>query len=120
MNLTTNIKLFTSGYSLDDIKEISSIEGMTDDLAIDIAKKGLKIDDINDLINLSNELSKATDAKSDDESEDNTDYKALYEAEKVKVEKLQKLNIKKTVGDKPESKTDFSVLQELMKNSTID
>lgn len=126
MNFSTNLKLFVKGYSFDDIKALSEIEGINDGLALECADKELKVDDIKAIA----EMSKATGATPEggDNSNNGTnnqpnnagdgiDYKALYEAEKLKVENLQKLNINQPIGEDNKPKTDFDKLVELMEKS---
>lgn len=124
MNLLTNIKLFSKGYSFDDIKALGEIEGMTDELALQCADKELKVDDINKLATLISNpgvtpenTEKGVDAANGGENKTNEpepDYKALYEAEKLKVENLQKLNVNAPAGKTAEIKTDFEKLCDLM------
>lgn len=126
MNFSTNLKLFVKGYSFDDIKALSEIEGINDGLALECADKELKVDDIKAIA----EMSKATGATpeggdnsgngNNEPSKDvdnNIDYKALYEAEKQKVENLQKLNVNKPIGNDIKPKTDFEKLCDLMEKS---
>lgn len=126
MNLLTNIKLFSKGYSFDDIKALGEIEGMTDELALQCADKELKVDDITKLAAL-NSAPGVTPENTDNgadaanggenkekESEPEPDYKALYEAEKLKVENLQKMNVNAPAGKSAEIKTDFDKLCDLM------
>lgn len=126
MNFSTNLKLFVKGYSFDDIKALSEIEGINDGLALECADKELKVDDIKAIA----EMSKATGVTpeggdnsgngNNEPSKDvdnNIDYKALYEAEKQKVENLQKLNVNQPIGNDIKSKTDFEKLCELMEKS---
>lgn len=126
MNFSTNLKLFVKGYSFEDIKALSEIEGINDGLALECADKELKVDDIKAIA----EMSKATGVTpeggensgngTDEPSknvDNNIDYKALYEAEKLKVENLQKMNVNSPVGDDTKPKTDFEKLCELMEKS---
>lgn len=128
MNLLTNVKLFAKGYSFEDIKALSEVEGMTDDLALQCADKELKVDDIKMLASLgsagaSPEGAENAPTPTASGENDNTnitpelDYKALYEAEKLKVENLQKINVNAPAGTVPEIKTDFDKLSELMINN---
>ena len=99
MNFSTNLKLFVKGYSFDDIKALSEIDGINDGLALECADKELKVDDIKAIA----EMSKATGVTPEggdnsgngidnppNNADNGIDYKALYEAEKLKVENLQK------------------------------
>ena len=51
--------------------------------------------------------------KAPESKEPDIDYKALYEAEKSKVEKMQAENASKTVGKKIEEKSAFDVVSDL-------
>lgn len=126
MNFSTNLKLFVKGYSFEDIKALSEIEGINDGLALECADKELKVDDIKAIA----EMSKATGATPEggdnsnngtgnppNNADDGIDYKSLYEAEKLKVENLQKLNVNQPVGNDIKPKTDFEKLCELMEKS---
>lgn len=96
---------------------------------VDLAKAGYKPSDIKELMSLKTpdtepqpepepepdeapepepEPDKATEPK-----EPEIDYKALYEAEKSKVEKLQKDNASKSVGKKIEEKSAFDIVSDL-------
>lgn len=122
MKLSTNLKLFTKGYSLDDIKSLGEIEGMSDELALDIAEKGITLSDVQSLTELTvkdplevpaqdPELTKETD-------KNEPDYKSLFEAEKAKVEELQKANVNTTVGniEKDQKLSNFEIIENLFKN----
>ena len=127
MNLLTNIKLFSKGYSFEDIKTLGEIDGMTDELALQCADKELKVEDINMLATLNSNsgatpanANKGVDAADSGENkvkEPEPDYKALYEAEKLKVENLQKLNVNAPAGTTSDVKTDFEKLCDLMANN---
>ena len=124
MNLLTNIKLFSKGYSFDDIKALGVIEGMTDELALQCADKELKVEDITKLSTLisnpgvtpenTDDGVNAANSGENKPNEPEPDYKALYEAEKLKVENLQKLNVNAPAGKSAEIKSDFDKLCDLM------
>ena len=117
MNFTTNLKLFCKGYSLDDIRTIGQLEGMSDDLALSIAEKGVSLEEIQSIKTMTDQSS-ASDVKPAEEPQPALDYKALYEAEKAKVENLQKSNTDRTVGDKdqiPQPKTDYEIIEDLFR-----
>ena len=122
MKLSTNLKLFTKGYSLDDIKSLGEIEGMSDELALDIAEKGITLSDVQSLTELTvNDpvVVPAQDPEPTKETDNNEpDYKSLFEAEKAKVEELQKANINNTVGKiKDDQKlSNFEIIENLFKN----
>lgn len=119
MKMTTNLKLLTKGYSLEDIKAIGSIEGITDEDAISLADKGVSLADIQSVVDLTKEQvnDHEQDPKPEDSSDkDETDYKSLYEAEKAKVEDLQKKNSHSKQGEDQPAKTDWEVLCDLFKN----
>lgn len=100
---------------------------------VDLAKAGYKPSDIKELLSLKTpetievpESDKA-ETETDDAPESKPeptqettetkesviDYKALYEAEKSKVEKMQAENAAKTVGTKIEKKSQFEVVSDL-------
>lgn len=119
MKMTTNLRLLTKGYSLEDIKAIGSIEGITDEDAISLADKGISLADIQSVVDLTKEQvnDHEQDPKPDDSSDkDETDYKSLYEAEKAKVEDLQKKNSHSKQGEEAPAKTEWEVLCDLFKN----
>ena len=122
MKLSTNLKLFTKGYSLDDIKSLGEIEGMSDELALDIAEKGISLSDVQSLTELTvNDpvVVPAQDPEPTKETNKNEpDYKSLFEAEKAKVEELQKANINNTVGniEKDQKLSNFEIIENLFKN----
>ena len=120
MKLSTNLKLLTKGYSIDDIRAIGAIEGITDEDAISLGEKGIPLADIQSVIELSKdqpaEVKTEEAPKTEDKPVDTTDYKSLYEAEKAKVSELQKDNSKKTVGTETQPKSDYEYLVDLFKN----
>lgn len=121
MKLSTNLKLFTKGYSLDDIKSLGEIEGMSDDLALEIAEKGIALSDVQSLTELTvNEpivVPVQDPEPTKDPNKNEPDYKSLFEAEKAKVEELQKANVNNTVGNiKDEQKlSNFEIIENLFK-----
>ena len=128
MNFLTNVKLFAKGYSFDDIKALGEVDGMTDELALQCADKEIKVDDIKRLAALGSagespegaENAPTPTASGENDNSNSVpepDYKALYEAEKQKVENLQKINVNAPAGTVPENKTDFDKLSELMINN---
>ena len=122
MKLSTNLKLFTKGYSLDDIKSLGEIKGMSDDLALEIAEKGVALSDVQSLTELTvNEpvVVPVQDPEPKKETnKDEPDYKSLFETEKAKVEELQKANVNNTVGNiKDDQKlSNFEIIENLFKN----
>lgn len=120
MNFSTNLKLFVKGYSLDDIKAIGQLEGMSDELAISIADKGVSLEEIQSIQTMTNESLQSNEQPQPEVQPevDTTDYKALYEAEKQKVANLQKNNTDRTVGNTdqiPQPKTAYEIVEELFK-----
>lgn len=122
MKLSTNLKLFTKGYSLDDIKSLGEIEGMSDELALDIAEKGITLSDVQSLTELTVKdpvKVPAQDPEPTKETDKNEpDYKSMFEAEKAKVEELQKANVNTTVGniEKDQKLSNFEIIENLFKN----
>ena len=122
MKLSTNLKLFTKGYSLDDIKSLGEIEGMSDELAIDIAEKGISLSDVQSLTELTVNDRVEVPAQDPEPTKENDknepDYKSMFEAEKAKVEELQKANINTTAGniEKEQKLSNFEIVENLFKN----
>ena len=122
MNFSTNLKLFMKGYSLDDIKSIGQLDGMSDELALSIADKGVTLEEIQSIKTMTDQSSvsdgQPTASQPEVTPEVVPDYKALYEAEKLKVESLQKANTDRTVGNTindPQPKTPYEVVEELFR-----
>ena len=113
MKITDMLALATKGYSVEDIKSVNELAKNTPEV-LELAKTGLKVSDLNDLVALADAGDTKPDTKTqgseDPESEETPDFKALYEAEKKKsaelentVSKIQKENAGKDVsGDKQE------------------
>lgn len=117
MNFTTNVKLFAKGYSFEDIKALNNLEGITDELALECADKELNVEDIKNLSIISTPETENDNSEGGNEPPNNDiDYKALYEAEKQKVENLQRINVNAPAGKDEPPKSDFDRLSELMKN----
>ena len=122
MKLSTNLKLFTKGYSLDDIKSLGEIEGMSDELALDIAEKGITLSDVQSLTELTVndpvEVHVQDPEPTKETNKNEPDYKSLFEAEKAKVEELQKANVNTTVGniEKDQKLSNFEIIENLFKN----
>ena len=119
MKMTTNLKLLAKGYSIEDIKSLGAIEGITDDDAMSLADKGISLADIQSVADLTKDQNNVEAPKAEEstpEKKDEVDYKSLYEAEKAKVEDLQKENAKKSVGVEQVIKTDYEYLCDLFKN----
>ena len=115
MKMNTNIKLFIKGMSVDDIKELGTL-GIEDEDALAAADKGISLDDLKKVIELDKENVPDTPDESPKQTDD-VDYKALYEAEKAKVSKLQQTNIKSSVGEEQPQETDLDHLKKLFSNS---
>lgn len=120
MKTFTKLKLLTKGYNTEAIKTIASIEGITDDLASAIADKGISLEEIQTL--LAEESTKSVEAESDEGKKvqmgtDEPDYKALYEAERAKVESMQKSNTAQTLGEHKEEKpkSDYEIVEDLFR-----
>ena len=126
MNFSTNLKLFMKGYTPDDIKSIGQLDGMSDELALSIADKGVTLEEIQSIKTMTDQSS-VSDGQPTASLPEVTpevvpevvpDYKALYEAEKLKVESLQKANTDRTVGNTtndPQPKTPYEVVEELFR-----
>ena len=131
MKTFTKLKLLTKGYNTEAIKTIASIEGITDDLASAIADKGISLEEIQTLL-AEESNNESVEAESDEGKKvqmgtnedkkvqngtDEPDYKALYEAERAKVESLQKSNTAQTLGEHKEEKqkSDYEIVEDLFR-----
>ena len=118
MKIKTSIALLTKGYSMDDIKEMSKIEGLTDKDLLNIAESGAKLADIKELVELDKEpeeeVSEA-EAPAEDKEED-VDYKALYEKEHKALIESQKNSLSESI-DPPEEKTVDEILTHWLQES---
>lgn len=121
MKTFTKIKLLTKGYNTEAIKAIASIEGITDDLASAIADKGISLEEIQTLL-AEESTNESVEAEPDEGKKvqtgtDEPDYKALYEAERAKVESMQKSNTAQTLGDHKEEtpKSDYEIVEDLFR-----
>lgn len=92
MKITDMLALATKGYSVEDIKSVNELSKNTPEV-LELAKTGLKVSDLNALVELADAGEPEPDAKKhgseDPESAETPDYKALYEEEKKKAEELQ-------------------------------
>lgn len=122
MKTFTKIKLLTKGYNTEAIKAIASIEGSTDDLAAAIADKGISLEEIQALLAEEESTTESVEAEPDEgkkvqKGTDEPDYKALYEAERAKVESMQKSNTAQTLGEHKEEKpkSDYEIVEDLFR-----
>ena len=92
MKITDMLALATKGYSVEDIKSVNELAKNTPEV-LELAKTGLKVSDLNALVELADAGEPEPDAKKqgseDPESAETPDYKALYEEEKKKAEELK-------------------------------
>ena len=84
--------------------------GIIADLAA-LARAGMKVDDIKDIINLTKDK---PDGKPDDKPDDKTDYKKLYEETKDKLNKVQTEHLRKDTQPKP--KDADTIISDLVRN----
>lgn len=121
MKTFTKLKLLTKGYNTEAIKTIASIEGITDDLASAIADKGISLEEIQTLLaeesNTESVGAESDEGKKVQKGTDEPDYKALYEAERAKVESMQKSNTAQTLGEHKEEKpkSDYEIVEDLFR-----
>lgn len=102
---------------------------------VELAKQGYTPKDIKDLMNLSDD--QGTDEDADQKTQDNApgdsdaepeaqpepeadaddlDYKSMYEAEKEKTAKLQKLVLSADMSDRENKKSDADIFADVMKS----
>lgn len=102
---------------------------------VELAKQGYTPKDIKDLMSLSEDQESDKDADQkdqedapdnveaepeaqpeSDDSEKDLDYKAMYEAEKEKTSKLQKLVLSADMSDKDNKQSDADIFADVMKS----
>ena len=126
MKISEMLTLATKGYSAADIKADAELSKETPEV-LELAKTGLKVSDLNELVALADAGEAEPDTKGagqePDESDSTPDYKALYEEQKKKiteleatVSKIQKDNARKDNSEHVEDSTD--VLADIMKECT--
>ena len=117
MKTFTKLKLLTKGYNTEAIKAIASIDGITDDLASAIADKGISLEEIQALLAEEEPTNESVGAEPEKAPEKEPDYKALYEAERAKVESMQKANTAQTLGEHKEEKqkSDYEIVEDLFR-----
>lgn len=126
MKISEMLTLATKGYSAADIKAVAELSKETPEV-LELAKTGLKVSDLNDLVALADAGEAEPDTKGASqepgESDPTPDYKTLYEDQKKKIEeleatvsKIQKDNARKDNSDHVEDPAD--VLADIMKECT--
>ena len=105
MKFSDIVDLAKAGYKPSDIKELLSLKAPETIEVPESDKAEPKTDDAPEV--------KPEPDKAPETTEPDIDYKPLYEAEKSKVEKLQKDNASKSVGKKSEEKSAFDVVSDL-------
>lgn len=126
MKISEMLTLATKGYSAADIKAVAELSKETPEI-LELAKTGLKVSDLNELVALADAGEAEPDTKGagqePGESDRTPDYKTLYEDQKKKIEdleatvsKIQEDNARKDISDKAEDPTD--VLANIMKECT--
>ena len=126
MKISEMLTLATKGYTAADIKAVAELSKETPEI-LELAKTGLKVSDLNDLVALADAGEPEPDTKGasqeQGESDSTPDYKALYEDQQKKiseleatVSKIQKDNTRKDNSDHVEDPTD--VLADIMKECT--
>lgn len=105
MKFSDIVDLAKAGYKPSDIKELLSLKAPE---TIEVPETDKAETETDDTPEVTPEPDKAPET-----TEPVIDYKALYEAEKSKVEKMQAENAAKTVGTKIEKKSQFEVVSDL-------
>lgn len=92
MKVADILKLTAAGYKVADIKELSELE-KTQPEAVQIAASGASLQDVKDLISLAATEEAGASAEGADsgsgESDQDPDYKSMYEELKSQTDKLQ-------------------------------
>lgn len=128
MKISEMLTLATKGYSAADIKTVAELSKDTPEI-LELAKTGLKVSDLNDLVALADagdsEPDTKTPSQEPDESDQTPDYKKLYEDQKKKIEdleltvsKIQKSNTEKDVSGDQKTPDIIDTLSEMMKDCT--
>ena len=108
MKFSDIVDLAKAGYKPSDIKELLSLKTPETIEAPEQVEAKTETDDTPEV--------KAETDEAPESKESVIDYKALYEAEKSKVEKMQAENASKTVGKKIEEKSAFDIVSDLYGN----
>lgn len=127
MKISEMLTLATKGYSAADIKAVAELSKETPEV-LELAKTGLKVSDLNDLVALADAGETEPDTKGASqepgESDPTPDYKALYEDQKKKIEdleatvsKIQKDNTRQDISGNTKSDP-VDVLADIMKECT--
>ena len=128
MKISEMLTLATKGYSAADIKAVAELSKDTPEI-LELAKTGLKVSDLNDLVALADagdtEPDTKTPSQEPGESDQTPDYKTLYEDQKKKIKdleatvsKIQNDNAARdNSGKQPEEKSVDEVLADIMLNS---
>ena len=128
MKISEMLTLATKGYSAADIKTVAELSKDTPEI-LELAKTGLKVSDLNDLVALADAGDSEPDTKTPSqetgESDQTPDYKKLYEDQKKKIEdlestvsKIQKSNAEKDVSGDQKAPDIIDTLSEMMKDCT--
>lgn len=128
MKISEMLTLATKGYSAADIKAVAELSKDTPEI-LELAKTGLKVSDLNDLVALADvggsEPDTKTPSQETGESVQTPDYKTLYEDQKKKIEdleatvsKIQKSNTEKDVSGDQKTPDIVDTLSEMMKDCT--
>ena len=120
MKVTDILTLATKGYTVEDIKTVNEIAKETPEV-LELAKTGLKVNDLKDLVALADAGDTESDTKKQSpersESEDTPDYKALYEETKKEVENLKttvsKIQDDNAKRDNSGDKKEFDIIETL-------
>lgn len=128
MKISEMLTLATKGYSAADIKAVAELSKDTPEI-LELAKTGLKVSDLNDLVALADAGDSEPDTKTPSqepgESDQTPDYKALYEDQKKKIEdleatvsKIQKSNAEKDNSGDQKIPDIIDTLGEMMRDCT--
>ena len=128
MKISEMLTLATKGYSAADIKAVAELSKDTPEI-LELAKTGLKVSDLNDLVAMADAGDSEPDTKTPSqetgESDQTPDYKTLYEDQKKKIEdleatvsKIQKSNAETDVSGDQKIPDIIDTLSEMMKDCT--
>ena len=118
MNVGDIIKLSLGGYDTQALKELREIAKGSPEV-VDLAKTGKKLPEIKELLSMadSDENTGKSAGQDAGESDQNTDYKKLYEEQKTKIEeltatvsKIQHDNAGKDISSPKEEKDPFDMI----------
>lgn len=119
MKLKQSLSLLTKGYTVDDVKALSKIEGITEDTIQSIIESGTSFADVKALMDIEREEPKPEGTEpTEPEGNDEPDYKALYEKAQEDLKKAQKDNINEDKeSELPAERTAEEIFAEWLKDT---